>query len=130
MHLSSWPVAEFEGLQPILERLYTLCPTPDTQTHLLHLASHGEILPHIDNIDASGSWILGVSLGAERTMRMQKADNPKVTHCLSLHSGSVYLQRSERRCVRSYTLTYAVSETPVDTITFTALKRTSALANV
>jgi len=96
MHLSSWPVAEFEGLQPILERLYSLCPTSDVQTHLLHLASHGEILPHIDNIDASGSWILGVSLGADRTLRMQKAGNPKEgTHTLTLHSGSVYLQRSE-----------------------------------
>lgn len=95
MHLSSWPVAEFEGLQPILERLNSLCPTPDVQTHLLHLASYGEIFPHIDNVDASGSWILGVSLGAERILCMRKADNQNETQCLTLQSGSVYLQQSE-----------------------------------
>lgn len=94
MHLTSWPVTEFEGLQSILERLHSLCPTPDVQTHLLHLASYGEILPHIDNVDASGSWILSVSLGAERILCMQKADHRKESvHRLALPSGSVYLQR-------------------------------------
>src|SRR6266545_1719676 len=31
MHLSSWPVEEFKGLKPILDRLYSLCPTPEVQ---------------------------------------------------------------------------------------------------
>jgi alkylated DNA repair protein alkB family protein 7 len=136
MHLSSWPVAEFGGLQPILDRLYSLCPTPAVQTHLLHLASHGEILPHIDNIEASGSWILGISLGAERILRIQRADKQKGgTHCLTLHSGSIYLQRSVAplyTIAQSCPLTYAISETTLDTITYTASRETNAfkLGNV
>jgi len=95
MHLSSWPVEEFKGLKPILGRLYSLCPTPAVQTHLLHLASHGYILPHVDNIESSGSWILGVSLGAERILRIQKADNSteEAQYSIPLPSGSIYLQR-------------------------------------
>lgn len=109
MHLSSWPVEEFKGLKPILERLYLLCPTPLVQTHLLHLASHGYILPHIDNVDSSGSWILGVSLGAERTLRMREAENTTEGFHIKLLSGSVYLQRlnSHRVCSHVYQ-TYCV----------------------
>lgn len=81
------------GLQSVLERLHSLCPTTDSQTHLLHLASHGDILPHIDNISASGSWILGVSLGAERRLRLSKADTSGEDFTLDLPSGSVYIQR-------------------------------------
>ena len=92
MHVTSWPEATTPGLASILERLYALCPTKDIQTHLLHLASYGEILPHIDNISASGSWILGVSLGAERIMRMESVAGRDAFDVL-LPSGSVYLQK-------------------------------------
>ncbi|WVQ97189.1 hypothetical protein IAU59_004299 [Kwoniella sp. CBS 9459] len=47
-------------------------PPPGTITHLLHLSPEGEILPHVDNLQASGSVICGVSLGAERTLRLRK----------------------------------------------------------
>ncbi|KAF6765067.1 hypothetical protein DFP72DRAFT_869976 [Ephemerocybe angulata] len=97
MHLTSWPVDQFPGLPPVLERLYALCPSRDVQTHLLHLASHGEILPHVDNISASGSWILGVSLGDERTLRMTRPDDKRQDFELSLPSGSVYLQKDQVR---------------------------------
>ena len=93
MHLSSWPEDDTPGLSPILRRLYALCPSPETQTHLLHLSSEGEILPHIDNTQASGSWILGVSLGAERIMRMDRKDNNGDLFDILLPSGSVYIQR-------------------------------------
>lgn len=93
MHLTSWPEAEFTELTPTLKRLYSLCPTQDTQTHLLHLASYGEILPHVDNISASGSWILGVSLGSERVLRMEGPTETEDVFDVSLPSGSVYLQR-------------------------------------
>jgi len=99
MHLSSWPVEEFEGLKAILDRLYSLCPTQLVQTHLLHLASYGDILPHIDNISASGSWILGVSLGDERVLRMKEVKGNDAEFCLKLPSGSIYLQRSAPCCV-------------------------------
>jgi alkylated DNA repair protein alkB family protein 7 len=98
MHLASWPEDEIPGLGPVLKRLYSLCPTQDTQTHLLHLASCGVILPHIDNLSASGSWILGVSLGSERTLRMQASSTPCRAFDVSLPSGSVYLQK----CVLFY----------------------------
>ncbi|TEB28559.1 hypothetical protein FA13DRAFT_1588850, partial [Coprinellus micaceus] len=62
----------------------------DTQTNLLHLPSHGEILPRLDNVFASGTWILGVSLGDERTLHM---DDKRQGFELSFPSGSVYLQK-------------------------------------
>jgi alkylated DNA repair protein alkB family protein 7 len=81
------------GLSGLLDRLRSLCPTADTQTHILHLASNGEILPHIDNLQASGTWILGVSLGAERIMRMEGTGGNENVFDVLLPSGSVYLQR-------------------------------------
>jgi len=94
MHVTAWPETEYPNLRPIIDRIHTLCPTHDVQTHLLHLASHGEILPHVDNVEASGSWILGVSLGAKRIMRMQNLDNKHDYFDVLLPSGSVYLQKS------------------------------------
>jgi alkylated DNA repair protein alkB family protein 7 len=93
MAVTSWPTGD-EGLNTVLDRLYSLCPTQDIQTHLLHLASHGEILPHVDNISASGSWIVGISLGAERTLRMDgPLEERHRTFDVPLPSGSVYLQQ-------------------------------------
>ncbi|KAF8894474.1 hypothetical protein BD779DRAFT_1434806 [Infundibulicybe gibba] len=94
MHLAGWPTADFDGLTGVLHRLHSLCPTSNTQTHLLHLASDGEILPHIDNVSASGSWIMGVSLGAERLLRLESIDKTDSFEVL-LTPGSIYLQRSE-----------------------------------
>jgi hypothetical protein len=48
VHLSSWPL---DGLEAAAERLHSLCPTRDIQIHLLHLASYGDILPHVDNLE-------------------------------------------------------------------------------
>lgn len=92
MHLNSWPEDEVAGLFPILRNLYSLCPTNKVQTHLLHLASRGEILPHVDNTSASGAWIMAVSLGGERTLRME-GPNGNDNFDVLLPSGSVYLQR-------------------------------------
>ncbi|EDR11316.1 uncharacterized protein LACBIDRAFT_316029 [Laccaria bicolor S238N-H82] len=94
MHLTSWPVDTFDGLEAILSRLSSLCPSRATQTHLLHLASYGDIYPHTDNIGASGSWILGVSLGDERLLKMEKEGD---FFSVELPSGSVYLQRDSVR---------------------------------
>ncbi|KAF7295335.1 2OG-FeII-Oxy-2 domain-containing protein [Mycena indigotica] len=94
MHVSSWPDV-FPALPPALERLHSLMPSQDTQTHILHLASDGEIQPHVDNISASGSWILGCSLGAERVLRLEN-DHGDI-FSVPLPSGSVYIQRDDLR---------------------------------
>lgn len=94
IHLSSWPLNDFNGLEAAVERLHSLCPTTDIQTHLLHLASYGDIFPHVDNISASGTWIIGVSLGDERILKMTEVKDEKREFCVALPSGSVYLQRS------------------------------------
>ncbi|GFZ43344.1 hypothetical protein JCM24511_01064 [Saitozyma sp. JCM 24511] len=84
-------------------------PPRNTSTHLLHLAPHGEILPHVDNLEASGSVIVGVSLGSERVLRLRaKGDAPAAATGgvaakaaggwdVRLPSGSVYLQRDTVR---------------------------------
>jgi alkylated DNA repair protein alkB family protein 7 len=99
MRVSTWDDEEDSILKSALGRLEMLYPNVDaTQTHILHLASNGEILPHVDNIGASGSWILGVSLGSERVLRMEPADDgvngiPRCPFDISLPSGSVYIQQ-------------------------------------
>lgn len=97
IHVSSWSADSLEPpLSHVLDHLRALHPsnTP-TQTHVIHLASDGEILPHVDNIEASGSWIMGVSLGDERILRMAPVEGFTSAEPfeVSLPSGSVYLQR-------------------------------------
>ncbi|EED84165.1 predicted protein [Postia placenta Mad-698-R] len=93
MHVTSWP-SDINGLLPALERLQQLCLTKDTQTHILHLATDGEILPHVDNIGASGSWIMGVSLGSARIMRLESTEARDIgAFEIPLTSGSVYIQK-------------------------------------
>jgi hypothetical protein len=50
-------------------------------------------MPHVDNVGASGSWILGVSLGGVRTLRLQQLDAPGEPVDVVLPSGSLYIQR-------------------------------------
>jgi alkylated DNA repair protein alkB family protein 7 len=96
MHLTSWPCSEVPELPPILDRLHSLFLPQEVQTHLLHLASNGEIHPHIDNLSASGSWILGVSLGAERLLHLEGQNGNHDSFQVLLPSGSVYIQRQVR----------------------------------
>ncbi|KAH9945971.1 uncharacterized protein BXZ73DRAFT_95487 [Epithele typhae] len=95
MLVTAWP-EDAPEVRPLLERLRRLHPAVDTHTHLLHLASDGQIDPHVDHVDAFGSWILGVSLGDERTLRLQshhEGGGEPVRYELALPSGSVYMQR-------------------------------------
>ncbi|KAI0797628.1 hypothetical protein C8Q75DRAFT_11364 [Abortiporus biennis] len=96
MHVSSWPEG-VPGLKEILDKIHAVHPTEPSQTHLLHLASDGEIFPHVDNLGASGSWILGVSLGGERLLRVENVEDPSNTYELMLPSGSLYIQKDSIR---------------------------------
>ncbi|GJJ12269.1 hypothetical protein Clacol_006510 [Clathrus columnatus] len=95
-HLTSWP--EHLSLGPILKRLYSLLPSyVKIQTHLLHLSSKGHIMPHVDNLHASGSWIVAVSLGGPRILRMEDKENKHNFFELLLAPGSAYIQRDHIR---------------------------------
>ncbi|CAD6566153.1 MAG: hypothetical protein TREMPRED_002281 [Tremellales sp. Tagirdzhanova-0007] len=107
----SWP-----DLIPLLNRAYALLPsspqitnqTPPREalTHLLHLAPKGEILPHVDNLDASGGIIVGICLGAERILRLKRksgqgggkenGDGNKGWDVV-LPNGSIYVQSGKVR---------------------------------
>lgn len=90
-------------LSPILQKLYALIPPPPSAAalpagpeppehlllHLLHLSATGAIYPHVDNIQASGSTIIGLSLGSERVVRFTKGEE---TFDVLLEPGSVYIQ--------------------------------------
>ena len=92
--VTSWP--DQLSLEPLLLRLRSLLPTTlqgGIQTHILHLASNGHILPHVDNIGASGSWIAAVSLGGERVLRMDCEEDKDKSFEILLPSGSAYVQR-------------------------------------
>lgn len=107
MTVSSWPDASPPELSRILLRLYELIDPrntqpnpglttpPNIQTHILHLASTGVILPHVDNVEASGGVIAGISLGDTRILRMSRGTTSSdgASFDVLLESGSVYIQR-------------------------------------
>ncbi|KAG8804441.1 hypothetical protein FRC17_005970 [Serendipita sp. 399] len=97
---AQWAAIDNEGaLITILGRVKSLLPPVETQCHILHLSSDGEILPHVDNVDASGSIILGVSLGSSRVLRLESVDKQltddgsPACYELLLEPGSCYIQR-------------------------------------
>lgn len=49
--------------------------------------------PHVDNLGASGSWILGVCLGSTRTLRLENTEDTSDTYEIMLPSGCVYMQQ-------------------------------------
>jgi len=79
-------------LAAALDKIYSLLPPPTPSSpprssprpsppdhlilHLLHLSSRGSIAPHVDNLDAFGRTIAGVSLGGERVMRFKQVSDP------------------------------------------------------
>ena len=93
MHVSSWPEDQ-PRLSYLLGRLRQFHPEEPIQYHLLHLASNGEIHPHRDHLEAFGSWIVSVSLGSDRILRLEKENSDRpILHDVTLPSGSVYLQK-------------------------------------
>lgn len=97
-HLTSWPEVYSSSLSIIKNRLHSLLPpNTKTQTHILHLSSNGHILPHVDNLEASGSWIAAVSLGGSRVLRMEDKTNKDNFFELLLTPGSVYVQSNHVR---------------------------------
>ncbi|GAA6001991.1 uncharacterized protein JCM10292_001786 [Rhodotorula paludigena] len=121
---------ERSALDAVLDKVYALLPAPPTATttaaatppprapasppphlimHLLHLASTGSIAPHVDNLDAFGRTIVGVSLGGARVMRFERVsagagkgeregegDGPDRFDVL-LEPGSAYIQAEHLR---------------------------------
>jgi alkylated DNA repair protein alkB family protein 7 len=85
------PVPDREGKVDTGHALADI-PPQGTSTHFLHLAPHGAILPHVDNLEASGSVIIGTSLGAERVLRLKDTQGDSGWD-VRLPSGSLYLQR-------------------------------------
>ncbi|GAA5978641.1 hypothetical protein JCM5350_002463 [Sporobolomyces pararoseus] len=81
-----------------------LDPPPHLIMHLLHLSSTGRIFPHVDNLEAFGRTIVGVSLGGgERVMKFkqtseptEQVQGPKEFEVL-VPSGSAYIQQEPLR---------------------------------
>jgi len=104
-----------ERLRGIMQRLYDLVPKPSTSMtekesppshvllHILHLSSKGAIYPHVDNLEASGPTIVGLSLGGERVMKFKKVregssgTNVPDEFDVLLEPGSVYVQKDPLR---------------------------------
>ncbi|KIO29510.1 hypothetical protein M407DRAFT_168580 [Tulasnella calospora MUT 4182] len=98
-HVSAWP----ESARTLLVKAGAFMPgspsLSSVQTHALHLASDGEILSHVDNVEASGKTIIGISLGAARVLRLQPKESERPDECVDilLESGSVYVQTDSVR---------------------------------
>lgn len=91
MHVSAWPEDQ-PRLSALLDRLRRFHFEEPIQYHILHLASNGEIHPHVDHTEAFGSWIIGVSLGADRTLRLEKeVSDRELVYDVILPSGSIYV---------------------------------------
>lgn len=105
--ITNLPSDATPDLSRILAKLYSLVPSlyvpsdpdatslppPNSSTHALHLAPEGAILPHVDNLDASGQTIVGASLGATRILRLEREGDKEQGWDVLLPSGSVYVQR-------------------------------------
>lgn len=52
-----------------------------------------KLQPHVDNVEASGTWILGISLGDERVMRLESTSPERKKFEIALPSGSIYIQK-------------------------------------
>ncbi|KZO98653.1 hypothetical protein CALVIDRAFT_512091 [Calocera viscosa TUFC12733] len=103
-HFREAPVTSFPSeeatLCGILDRLVSLTPYKREHLimHALHLSERGYIEGHVDNLEASGNMIMGVSLGAERILKMTGVDEEKgrCFQCL-LRSGDVYITKGVMR---------------------------------
>lgn len=102
------------GVSRLFDKLRPLYPSQDIQMHLLHLATTGEIHPHVDNLEASGSWILGVSLGSPRFLRLESEGCEPFE--VLLPSGSVYVQRCV--CTHALACSCSLSSTHRDDVRF------------
>ncbi|BGO96319.1 hypothetical protein NBRC10512_000347 [Rhodotorula toruloides] len=110
---------EKAGLAEALEKVYSLLPPseppsqpsssssppPHLIMHLLHLSSRGAIYPHVDNLEAFGRTIVGISLGGERIMRFKQVSEPREGTAkdgpsefeVLLEAGSAYVQAEPLR---------------------------------
>ena len=96
------PLGSYPDMPALLNRAFALLPgqptmqgdtlPPETIPHLLHLAPSGRILPHVDNLEASGKVIMGICLGSDRILRLQKPGGGDGWEVL-LQNGTVYLQK-------------------------------------
>jgi len=103
------PITSFPAIPNLLNRAFALLPgspqidgessdtlPPETISHLLHLAPTGKILGHVDNLEASGSVIMGICLGSDRILRLDrdaKDGSGKEGWEVLLKNGTVYLQK-------------------------------------
>jgi len=98
----STPATSNESSSPPTASSSSLDPPPHLIMHLLHLSSSGRIFPHVDNLEAFGRTIVGVSLGGgERVMRFKRTsengeptseEGPDEFEVL-VPSGSAYVQQ-------------------------------------
>ncbi|TKA51447.1 hypothetical protein B0A53_05360 [Rhodotorula sp. CCFEE 5036] len=120
------PLGDAKELEAALNKIYALLPpsthassatgapaaTPPTTSppshlilHLLHLSSRGAIYPHVDNLEAFGRTIVGISLGGERIMRFNRVqsadakvnDSGPANFDVLLSPGSAYIQNEPLR---------------------------------
>lgn len=117
---AEWPQNAPAETPALLSRIYNLLPfktsfpppsdtglktPPELIAHLLHLSSTGHISPHVDNIDASGTLIAGVSLVSERSLWLTYQEDARTARIrVRLPPGSVYVQRDAMR----YTFKHAI----------------------
>lgn len=91
---SSWQA----GAEELLEKIDTFLPQGgERTTHVLHLSEKGYIDAHVDGKESMGKTIIGVSLGADRVLRLtedksrEEGEEEEAIEIL-LKSGSVYVQ--------------------------------------
>ncbi|GAA5993425.1 hypothetical protein JCM10908_002182 [Rhodotorula pacifica] len=119
------PLKDAKELDAALQKIYALLPPSPSSSlgspsnekpasppshlilHLLHLSSKGAIYPHVDNLEAFGRTIVGISLGGERVMRFKRVegeadakvadDSGPANFDVLLGPGSAYVQNEPLR---------------------------------
>ncbi|KAI8999800.1 hypothetical protein BC832DRAFT_199742 [Gaertneriomyces semiglobifer] len=76
--------------------------------HILDLGNGGEIRAHVDNLEASGSIIVGVSLQSPAAIVFRKSDDPSQYFTALVEARSLYIQSDELR----YGYTHEIPNNP------------------
>ncbi|RKP36597.1 hypothetical protein BJ085DRAFT_10613, partial [Dimargaris cristalligena] len=97
---------------PILQRAWDLLPaeTPWLPAHILDLHASGAILAHVDNVDFSGGFVMGICLLSPTVMRFCHQEQPECYVNAYLPPKCLYIQRGDLRYRFTHEVPYADGE--------------------
>ncbi|XP_054708780.1 alpha-ketoglutarate-dependent dioxygenase alkB homolog 7, mitochondrial-like isoform X3 [Uloborus diversus] len=101
-----WNVQNSEVLQRVRDIAFTPQCSQIKHVHVLDIAKHGYIKPHVDSIKFCGDTIAGLSLLSSSIMRLAKENNKEKFVDVLLSRRSLYIMKGTSR----YDFTHEILE--------------------